>query len=277
MGLVKIAVTGKGGVGKTLIAAGLAWSLACSGKKTIAIDADPSPNLGLMLGLSQEQADAIVPLSENVSLIEKKTGTAFPGVYNLNFSVTDIVRDFSVRTPSGVHLLVMGTVRQMGSGCTCSANSLVRNLLRHLMTERDEAVVLDMGAGVEHLGRGTADSVDLMLVVTTADSRAISAAGTIVRMAKEAGIPLVMLAANRIEGAQQRDLVRQWAKKNKIPVLGFVPSDRSVSDAGITGGSVLSLQESPAMAAIGRMMAAIPVAGKKAQGKKPAGPKGRLS
>jgi CO dehydrogenase maturation factor len=143
--------------------------------------------------------------------------------------------------------------------------------------ERDEAVVLDMGAGVEHLGRGTTDSVDLMLVVTTADSRAISAAGTILRMAKEAGIPLVMLAGNRIAGAQQRDLVRQWAKKNKIPVLGFVPSDDSVSDAGVTGGSILSLKKSPAVAAIGSMMAAIPVTGINAQGKKSAGPEGRLS
>lgn len=275
--MVKIAVTGKGGVGKTLIAAGLAWSLARSGKKTIAIDADPSPNLGLMLGLSQEQADAIIPLSENMPLIEKKTGTDFHGVYNLNFSVEDIVRDFSVPTPAGVHLLVMGTVRQMGSGCTCTANTLVRNLLRHLMTERDEAVVLDMGAGVEHLGRGTADSVDLMLVVTTADSRAISAAGTIVRMAQEAGIPLVMLAGNRIEGAQHRNLVRGWAKKNTIPVLGCVPSDRSVSDAGITGGSVLSLHKSPAMAAIGRMMAEVPMTGIKAGGKKSAGQEGGLS
>jgi len=272
--LVKIAVTGKGGVGKTLIAAGLAWSLARSGKKTIAIDADPSPNLGLMLGLSHEEADAIIPLSENVSLIEKKTGTAFPGVYNLNFSVEDIVRDCSVRTPAGVHLLVMGTVRQMGSGCTCTANTLVRNLLRHLMTERDEAVVLDMEAGVEHLGRGTADSVDLMLVVTTADSRAISAALTIVRMAKEAGIPHVMLAGNRIEDELQNDLIQTWAGRNTIPVLGFIPSDRSVADAGIVGASVLSLQKSPAMAAIGRMMAAIPITGIQAERKKSAGHEG---
>jgi CO dehydrogenase maturation factor len=275
--LVKIAVTGKGGVGKTLIAAGLAWSLARSGKKTIAIDADPSPNLGLMLGLSQEQADAIIPLSENESLIREKTGTAFPGVYNLNFSVTDVVRDFAVHTPAGVHLLVMGTVRQMGAGCTCSANSLVRNLLRHLMMERNEAVVLDMEAGIEHLGRGTADSVDLMLVVTTADCRAISAAGTIVRMAKRAGIPLVMLAGNRIEGAPQEDLVRGWAEKNAIPVIGFIPYDRSVADAGITGSSVLSLQTSPAMAAIGRMMAAVPLAGISAKGDRSGEPEGKRS
>jgi CO dehydrogenase maturation factor len=272
--LVKIAVTGKGGVGKTLIAAGLAWSLARSGKRTIAIDADPSPNLGLMLGLSQEQADAIIPISENASLIKNKTGTAFPGVYILNFSVTDVVRDFAVCTPAGVHLLVMGTVRQMGSGCTCSANSLVRNLVRYLLTERDEAVVLDMEAGVEHLGRGTADSVDLMLVVTTADRRAISAAGTIVRMAKQAGIPLVMLAGNRIEGALQEDLVRGWAEKNAIPVLGFVPYDCSVADAGVSGSPVLSLQTSPAMAAIGRMMAAIPLSGINAEGEKSGEPEG---
>jgi CO dehydrogenase maturation factor len=251
--LVKIAVTGKGGVGKTLIAAGLAWSLARSGKKTIAIDADPSPNLGIMLGLSQELADAIIPLSENATLIEKKTGTAFPGVYNLNFSVADIVRDYSVRTPAGVHLLVMGMVRQMGSGCTCAANSVIRTLLRHLIVERDEAVVLDMEAGTEHLGRGTAEGVDIMLVVSDANSRSLDTAGKIARMSQDAGIPRVVLVGNKIENSTRKAMIRRYAKGHGLPVAGYVPFDLTVVQAGIAGDSVLGLQPSPALRAIDRI------------------------
>jgi CO dehydrogenase maturation factor len=251
--LVKIAVTGKGGVGKTLIAAGLAWSLARSGKKIIAIDADPSPNLGLMLGLSPEQADTIIPLSENAALIEKKTGTAFPGVYNLNFSVEDIVRDYSVRTPAGVHLLVMGMVRQMGSGCTCAANSVIRTLLRHLIVGRDEAVVLDMEAGTEHLGRGTAEGVDIMLVVSDANSRSLDTAGKIARMSQDAGIPRVVLVGNKIENSIRKTTIRRYAKEYGLPVAGYVPFDLTVVQAGITGDSVLGLQPSPALRAIDRI------------------------
>ncbi len=113
---MKIAIAGKGGVGKTVMAGCIAWSLARDGFTTLAIDADSSPNLALSLGLSQEEAAQIVPVLENDELIKKKTGTGFSGVYNLNFSVDDIVRDFSVLTPAGVHLLVMGAVKSMGAG-----------------------------------------------------------------------------------------------------------------------------------------------------------------
>jgi CO dehydrogenase maturation factor len=149
-----VAVSGKGGVGKTLIAAGLAYAFVNKGFKTIAIDADPSPNLALTLGLSPEEAMKIVPISENKQLVESKTSTGYAGVFRLTFTVDDIVRDYSVKTPFGVSLIVMGTVRSMGSGCTCPANAVIRSLLRHLVVERDEAVVLDMEAGVEHIGRG---------------------------------------------------------------------------------------------------------------------------
>src|SRR4030065_1097913 len=160
---MKIAVSGKGGVGKTLIAAGLARGFAARGLKTIAIDADSSPNLASTLGLSVEEARKIVPISENKELVESKTGTGYSGVYRLTFTVDDIVQEYSVRTPFDLNLVVMGTVRSMGSGCMCAANAVVRALLRHLVVERTEAVVLDMEAGVEHLGRGTGKQVDAIL------------------------------------------------------------------------------------------------------------------
>jgi len=132
---MKVAVSGKGGVGKTLIAAGLAYSLARKGFKTIAIDADPSPNLALTLGLSSEDARGIVPISENKQLVEAKTSTGYAGVFRLTFTVDDIVRDYAVQTPFGVNLIVMGTVRSVGAGCTCPANAVVRSLLRHLVVD----------------------------------------------------------------------------------------------------------------------------------------------
>jgi len=124
--MVKIAVSGKGGVGKTLIAAGLACSLADKGLKTLAIDADPSPNLALTLGIEPEKAREILPISENKELIESKTSTEYPGVFRLSFTVDDVVRKYSVETPFGVDLIVMGTVKSMGSGCTCPANAVLR-------------------------------------------------------------------------------------------------------------------------------------------------------
>ena len=129
---MKVAVSGKGGVGKTLIAGGLAAGFAARGLKTIAIDVDSSPNLALTLGLSTDEARKILPVSENKELVESKTGTGYSGVYRLSFTVDDIVRDFAVNTPLGVSLIVMGTVKAMESGCMCAPNAVIRAMLRHL-------------------------------------------------------------------------------------------------------------------------------------------------
>ena len=247
---MKIAIAGKGGVGKTLVASGIAWTLARAGSTTIAIDADPSPNLALALGITQQEAEAIVPVSEQDEWIKKKTGTAFPGVYNLNFSVADLVRELAVPTPAGAHLLIMGTVRSMGAGCTCPANSLIRNLLRHLIVDRSEAVVLDMEAGIEHLGRGTAECVEMMIVVSDANRQSLAVAGTIARMAQGAGIPRVMLLGNRIRDDKEHEMISAFAEKNSIPMLGVIPYDPAVSGAGISGEPVLSLDGTPAFLAI---------------------------
>jgi CO dehydrogenase maturation factor len=247
---MKIAIAGKGGVGKTVIASGIARSLARTGYTTLAIDADSSPNLALSLGLSPEEAAKIIPVSENDELIKRKTGTGFSGVYNLNFSVDDIVRDFSMHTPAGVHLLVMGAVKSMGAGCACPGNTLIRSLLRHLVVERDEAVVLDMEAGLEHLGRGTAEAVDWMLVVSDANQKSLITAATIAKMAREAGISRVALVGNRIENNEQKDIVSAFAGQHDLPLLGVVPFDKAVVQSGIQGSSVLSIEGTLAFQAI---------------------------
>jgi CO dehydrogenase maturation factor len=251
--MIRIAIAGKGGVGKTLTAAGIAQAFAQSGKRTLAIDADPSPNLALLLGLSAAESEKILPISRNEDLIRAKTATRFPGVYNLNFTVDDIVRNYSVATPAGIHLIVVGTIRQMGEGCFCPANTVIRTILHHLITGQDDAIVIDMEAGVEHLGRGTAENVDLFLVVTTADSRALATAGSIARIAQEAMIPHIMMVGNRIRDTREEEIIRAFARDRKIPILGFIPFDPRVIMGGIAGESILQMKDSVALHGIGKM------------------------
>jgi CO dehydrogenase maturation factor len=250
---LKISVAGKGGVGKTLLAGGLAFSFARTGLSTIAIDADPSPNLALTLGLSPEEARKIVPLSENKSLIESKTSTGYSGIFRLSFSVDDVVRDFSVKTPFGVNLIVMGTVQSMGSGCTCPANALIRALMRHLVVERDEAVILDMEAGCEHMGRGTARQVDYMLIVTDANSKSLEVANHIHALAAGAGMKQVFLIGNKIANENQKDVIKKYAQENGLKVLDFIPFDETVVEAEMRGETPLKHETSKALLAIERL------------------------
>lgn len=241
---MKVAVSGKGGVGKTLIAGSLAYCFANMGLKTVAIDADPSPNLALTLGLSQEEARKIMPISENKDLIESKTSTGYAGIFRLSFSVEDVIRDYAVDTPFGVKLVVMGTVKSVGSGCTCPANAVVRALLRHLIVERDEAVVLDMEAGVEHMGRGTAKNVDAMLVVADANSKALETARRINELASQAPIKQVLLVGNKVENEKQKRVIERFAEEHSLKLLGIVPFDPTVVEAEMCGETPLKNKDS---------------------------------
>lgn len=250
---MKIAVSGKGGVGKTLIAGALSYFFANKGFRTIAIDGDPSPNLALTLGLSPQEARKIVPISENKELVESKTDTGYSGVFHLSFTVDDIVRDYSVKTPFGVNLIVMGTVRSMGSGCTCPANAVVRALLRHLVVERNEAVALDMEAGVEHIGRGTVQHVDIMLIVVNANMKSLETAKNIYELAAKAGMRKVFLVGNKIEDNAQRENIAKYASRNSLEVLDFVPFDQKVVEAEMLGETPLKYRNSEALCAIEKL------------------------
>ena len=250
---MKIAVSGKGGVGKTLIAGGLACYFAKNRLKTIAIDADPSPNLALTLGLPPEKAREIVPISENKELVESKTSTGVSGVFRLTFTVDDIVRDFSIDTPCNVHLVVMGTVQSMGAGCTCAANAVVRALLRHLVVERDEVVLVDMEAGVEHLGRGTAKSVDVMLIISDSSIKSLEIARHIHRLAKNAGIKRIYLIGNKVANDLQREAIEKFAKNNDLELINFVPFDQQVTVAEMQEETPVNYKESSSMQVIAQL------------------------
>jgi len=232
---LKVAVAGKGGVGKTLIAGVLAYFLVKKGFKVLAIDADPAPNLAVTLGVPHDTAEKIVPISENKSLIEEKTSTGVPGIYKLSFTVDDIARDYSIKSSLGVNLIVMGTIRSVGGGCTCPANALIRALLRHLIVERNEAVVIDMEAGIEHFGRATAKHVDMMLAVADANMKALEIAKKINEFSKKAGIEKILLIGNKIKSEAEKELLKKFSEENDIPLLGFVPYDSSIFEADMKG------------------------------------------
>jgi CO dehydrogenase maturation factor len=247
---MKIAVSGKGGVGKTLLAGGLAYGFAQRGLKSMAIDADSSPNLGLTLGMTAEQTRKIVPISENKELVDSKTSTGYSGVYNLNFSVDDIVKQYSVATPLGVNLIVMGTVQSMGAGCMCAPNAVIRALLRHLVVERNEAVVLDLEAGVEHIGRGTARQVDALLVVADSNLKSLEIAKHIHDLASEAGMKQLFLVGNRVMNNAQKEAIQSFADQNGIALLQFIPFDQKIIEADMLGQTPLRNKDFPAVKAI---------------------------
>lgn len=254
---MKIAVSGKGGVGKTLIAGGLAFSFASRGLKTIAIDADSSPNLALTLGLSAKEARKITPISENKELIESKTSTGYSGVYRLSFTVDDIIRDYAVSTPLNASLIVMGTVKAMEAGCMCAPNSVIRALLRHLIVERDEAVVLDLEAGVEHIGRGTAKQVDALLIVADSNFKSLEIAKHIHDLASKAGMQHLYLVGNRVMNPIQEAAIRDFAERNGLAMLTIIPFDSRITEADMLGETPLRHPQIPAVKAIDNLCEAL--------------------
>ena len=240
---MKIAVSGKGGVGKTLVSGTLAGYFAQKGYKVMAIDADPSPNLALTLGIPVEEANKIVPISENAKLLDEKTRTDYPGVFKLHFTVDDIIEENGMKSPTGVNLLVMGTVKSAGSGCACGANAVVRELLRHMIFDRDEIVIVDMEAGVEHMGRGTASHVDIMLIVADSSRKSLEIAKKLTGFAHQAGIENVLIIGNRVRDAEEKELITDFTQKNGLELLALIPYDDIVVKADRVGEPPLKYAE----------------------------------
>ena len=232
---MKVAITGKGGVGKTTLSSTLARLYADEGRTVLAADVDPDANLGLALGLTQEEVDSIVPISKMRTLVEERTGaTASNKFFKLNPQVSDIPDTFS-KEINGVKLLVMGTVDVGGSGCVCPEHVMLKSILSALTYRQNDVVIMDMEAGLEHLGRGTAANMDQFIVVIEPGSRSVQTYHNVKRLANDLGVKRVRVVANKVRDEKDEQFV-----KNAIPeedLLGIIHYNLEVMDADRNGQS----------------------------------------
>jgi CO dehydrogenase maturation factor len=239
---VKIAISGKGGVGKTTLSAFLVRWFAEQGKKVLAIDADPDANLGHALGL--EIAYAITPISQMRELIAERT-EAVPGTYGgffkLNPRVDDLPERLSVPQGENIRLMVMGGVKKGGSGCVCPESVLLKNLVQHLILRRDEVVIMDMEAGIEHLGRGTSKYVDWLITVVEPGQRSVETASRIRDLGKDIGLSRIGLVGNKVRNDQDRAFLRKVLSGQLI--LGFIPYDDQIIEADLKGQFAENISE----------------------------------
>jgi CO dehydrogenase maturation factor len=229
---VKIAFCGKGGVGKTTVAALVVRKLAASGKRVVAVDADPVPNLAAALGFPRELR--LEPLSALKELIHDRTG-AQPGwgsLFKLNPRVDDLPARLGA-TRGNIRLLAMGTVERGGGGCVCPESVMLKALVSHLLLQPEEAVVMDMEAGVEHLGRGTAATVDRMVLVVDPGHRSQEAARRIRALAADLAVASLGLIVNRVRSPEELEEVRRALPD--LPFLGALPWDPRILDADRAG------------------------------------------
>jgi CO dehydrogenase maturation factor len=235
---MKLAVTGKGGVGKTTTASLLANAYAADGFKVIAIDANPDANLAMALGFRPEEYKDITPIAEMTELIEERTGSkpgTFGSVFKMNPRVDDIPERFAIKK-GNIMLLVMGTVKKGESGCLCPESALLKSLVSHLVFRSTEVVVMDMDAGVEHMGRGTAKAVDAFIIVVEPGQRSFQTARSIRELAMDLGIKNFFVVGSKTKDEADRKFIIESLPEFKV--LGFLNYNAEIAEADKLGTSV---------------------------------------
>ena len=238
---MKFAVTGKGGTGKSTIAGILACFLRDDGYRVLAVDADPDANLASAIGIPSELTASLLPISEKRELIRERTG-AEPGefgqMFKMNPNVGDIPDEYSVDF-EGIKLLVMGAVRKGGGGCACPENVLLQSLLSEIVLNRDEAVIVDMEAGIEHLGRATCKAVDKMLITVEPGARSIATAKRIIELGGEIGVESFGVVGNRITDRDQA----AWIVNQFDPdlVIGMIPYSELILETDLREVPLISI------------------------------------
>lgn len=243
---MKLAVTGKGGVGKTTLSSVLCHLYSSEGKRVIAVDADPDANLAAALGVPAEAIPEIRPIAEITDLIEERMGArpgTSGGIFKLNPRVDDIPEDFGYRLDN-ITLLVTGKSREAASGCYCPENVFLRRLLKHLVVDRGEIVIVDMEAGIEHLTRGTAEAVDAFIVVVEPGQRSIQTANTVKEMAKGLGVQKVFVVANKVRGEEDLDFIRSHLSGAEL--IGSIHFSHDIMESDIAGVTPFTVRDAVA-------------------------------
>lgn len=240
--IMKIAVSGKGGVGKTTFSAILIRALDSAGKRVLAIDADPDANLASAVGVPG--ADKVVPISEMKDLIyertEAKPGTV-GGFFKLNPKVDDLPEALSAKL-NNIKLMRLGGVKKGGGGCICPESTMLKALVNHVILARDEVVVMDMEAGIEHLGRATAMAVDKLIVVVEPGRRSIETAINIRKLASEIRLNKVAVVGNKIRGEKDENFLKDHL--DGFEFMGFIPYDEIFIEADLSGQSPYDMASS---------------------------------
>jgi CO dehydrogenase maturation factor len=232
---MKLAVSGKGGVGKTTFASLMIRTLNAEGKRVLAIDADPDANLAAGLGIAD--SDKIVPIADMEDLIFERTGAkpgSIGGYFKLNPKVDDLPDALSVGFER-IKLMRLGGIKKGGAGCICPESALLRALVMHIVLARDEVVVMDMEAGIEHLGRSTAKAVDKLIVVVEPGRRSIDTAEHIRKLAAEIGLNHIAVVGNKVRGAKDEKFLQTHL--DDFEFLGFCPYDEALIEADLNGVS----------------------------------------
>jgi CO dehydrogenase maturation factor len=254
---VKIAVSGKGGVGKSTVAAALALLLAARGDRVLAVDADPDSNLASALGIPAAARSSIVPIAQRKALIEERTGAKvkqYGQIFKMNPDVSDLAAACGY-LHAGVGLLVLGAVEAGGSGCACPESVLLKALVMDLVLYKGDTLILDMEAGIEHLGRATARGVDTMLVVVEPGQRSVDCAERIVDMSRQIGLRDVRAVASKVRSAEDEAFLR--AALGGIPLVGSIPFSEGIYAADRDGKSVLDGAEPAVVDRFRQVLAAL--------------------
>lgn len=237
---MKIAIAGKGGVGKTTISGTLCRILGQMGKTVLAIDGDPNPNLSRVLGIDPNDTPPPNLSTDILERIEEPDGTRRIIVQT---PMNEVLDEFGQIAPDNVTLLKVGQP-EAGGGCMCGSHTCVREIIHTAMTdENDRVTVLDMEASMEHMKRGTAKHVDTMITIVEPYYRSLEAAGRFASMAKELGIKQVYAVANKVKNDREQEAINQFCSSRKLEVLETIPFDEQVGEADLQGLSIMDFDK----------------------------------
>lgn len=254
----KIVVTGKGGVGKTVLSAALCHLFAMNGSNVLAVDGDPQMNLAPTLGLSTDSVGRITPLNAQLDYIEERVGArpgaGWGGFLTLNPEVDDVVSRFGVKVTEKMRLLVMGTLSKAAVGCLCPENTLLQATVNQMALSDEDVIVMDTEAGVEHFGRAIARGFEHAVVVTDASYNSLSVASDALGLAHDLGIPNLNLVCNRMHDQKDREKVRSYISNSKLGFdfsSFFIPYDQGVYECDPSLLPMLNDVESPFLGSLG--------------------------